>query len=279
MSERQQYYRELLQSLIEEHYDVELDPTKVAEAPLPNTRMDLLFDIPKQNLKNVADSPFPYLAELNVVHIKAQTDYLTRKDIIQYLAELYIIYCSTRAKDKSVALNIICAENIGKSIRDSLYSNIEETEYFWIEKITAAEVPAYIFFIDKIPEEHEHFLMFLPFKSLANIKKHCEQLHEIAPQINSNKKYAQVFFWLRKLQSAFYLKEFDMKIDMETVVQELCPKTLEHKKKEGKKEEKIEIAMNMLRENAEISFIIKVTGLPKKEVLQLKENLKKQNSQ
>ena len=44
-------------------------------------------------------------------------------------------------------------------------------------------------------------------------------------------------------------------------------------KKEGKKEEKLEIAKNMLKDGMNLETVMKYTGLSKEEVLNLKENI------
>ena len=64
-------------------------------------------------------------------------------------------------------------------------------------------------------------------------------------------------------------KEFKMTFDIEEVVNELFPKTLDKKKAEGKLEAKREVAINMLKKGAKVPFICKVTGLSEVEVAKL----------
>jgi hypothetical protein len=59
MTERQQYYKELIAHIVEKYYHVEIDISKASEVPLPNVRIDMVFDIPKQNLAKGIVSPFP----------------------------------------------------------------------------------------------------------------------------------------------------------------------------------------------------------------------------
>ena len=46
---------------------------------------------------------------------------------------------------------------------------------------------------------------------------------------------------------------------------------IKHAKEDGKNEATLENAKNMLKENADINFIIKTTGLSKEEILSLKK--------
>ena len=102
MTERQQYYKELIGRFMEKYYEVKIDPTKHTEAPLPNARMDMFFEIPEERLSSpISPSPFPFLAEVNIVHIKAVNDKLTVNDVRQYLGELYVICESDIIKKKS----------------------------------------------------------------------------------------------------------------------------------------------------------------------------------
>jgi len=224
MIERQQYYKELIAYLVEKYYETKIDLTKDTEVPLPNARIDMVFEIPKENLEKATGSPFPYFAEVNVVHIKALNDKLTREDVIQYLGELYIIGASAKYQNKSIVLAIISAEKTAKSIWEGLYSRIESTEKSCIYKI-GAELPAYLFVLEGLPES-EQYKCFLPFQPMLVIKEVKEYFQELTQKKIYTPEEALILLWLKRLQPNFY-KEIEMVIDTEEIIKELCPKTLQ----------------------------------------------------
>lgn len=231
MTERQLYYRELIAHIIEKYYTVTVDLTKNAEVTLPNVRTDIIFEVPKSRLAKIKESPFPYLEEVNLFHIKAVNDRLTKNDVIQYLGELYIVGTSGRTKGKSVALTIISAEKILPNVVEGLRSKIEATDISWIQKIEA-EVPAYIFTLAGLPQTEE-YRFFLPFQPLPKLKEAQEDIQKIAQRRPHSTEETLFLFYLKKLQPDFYREEIEMKIDMEEIVKELCPKTLQAKENRG----------------------------------------------
>jgi hypothetical protein len=248
---------------------VEIDISKASEVPLPNVRMDMVFDIPKQNLVKGTASPFPYLAEVNIVHIKAVNDRLTKTDVVQYLGELYILSTSARAKDKSIALVIVSAEKVPKSILEGLYSRVEPTEIAWIQRIIA-EAPAYLFTLEDLPQSEQH-CCFLPFQPLAVLQETKQEIRQVVQDAPGNKEKSLFVFWLRKLQPEFYDKEIGMPIDIEEVAKELFPKTLQARENKGREEEKKAIARSMLKEGLAVALIAKTTGLNPDEISKLRQ--------
>jgi hypothetical protein len=230
VAERQQYYKELIAYIIEKHYAVKIDLTTDTEVPTPNIRVDMVFEIPKRKLSKASASPFPYLAEINILHIKAVNDRLTREDVIQYLGELYILATSARAKEKSVVLTIVSAEQVGPSIVEGLRSRIEATKIPWISKIEA-ELPAYIFTLERLPREKQ-YQCFLPFQPLSVLEVAKENIQQITQQKPATQENIMLLFWLRKLQPEFF-KEIEMPRDMVEVIEELCPEALQKKVKES----------------------------------------------
>lgn len=184
----------------------------------------MVFEIPKENLEKATGSPFPYFAEVNVVHIKALNDKLTREDVIQYLGELYIIGSSARYKNKSIVLAIISAEKAAKTIWKGLYSRIDSTEDAYIYKI-GAELPAYLFVLEDLPGS-EQYKCFWPFQPMLVLKEVKEHLQELVQQKIYTPEEALILLWLKRLQPNFY-KEIEMVIDTEEIIKELCPKTLQ----------------------------------------------------
>jgi hypothetical protein len=273
MTERQQYYKELIAYIVEKHYHVEIDITKASEVPLPNVRMDMVFDIPKENLVGKeASRPFSYWAEVNIVHIKAVNDRLTKADVVQYLGELYIMATSARAKDKSIALTIVSAEKVPSNIFEGLYSRVESTEVPWIQRIVA-EAKAYLFTLEDLPQSDE-YRCFLPFQPLAVLAGAKEVIRKISRKRPSTQEELLLLFWLRRLQPEFYEEGIEMPRNMVEVINELCPEALqirENKGRElGKDEEKNTIARNMLRKGLDIAFIAEITGLNPEEIVKLK---------
>jgi hypothetical protein len=221
--ERQIYYKQLVGYLVEKHYGVEIDPSKHTEAPLPNVRIDMFFEIPKKQLrKPISPSPFPFLAEVNLVHIKGVNDKLTKNDVRQYLGELYVICESTLGKGKSVSLTIVAAEEV-KSVQDELWFDIFPTEFPWIDGLDVG-AEAYLFVLERLSKEHKHYSYFLPFQPLKVLHDNKDKIVEIAKRAESEPDYALVLFWLTKLQPEFCKKELNMKlINYEEVARELCP--------------------------------------------------------
>ena len=89
--DRQAYYRELVEYILKEFYQLQLNPSENYEALLPQVRIDLFFELPKYKIAKARKfSPFPYFGEQNLVHIKAFNDRLSKDHFIQYIGELYI---------------------------------------------------------------------------------------------------------------------------------------------------------------------------------------------
>lgn len=269
MTERQQYYRELIAYLVEKHYQVEIDITKASEVPLPNVRVDMVFEIPKENLEKGTASPFPYWGEVNIVHIKAVNDRLTKTDVIQYLGELYILATTARAKDKSIALTIVNAEKVPKSLFEGLYSRLESTEIAWVQKIIA-EAPVYLFTLEDLPQT-EQYRCFLPFQPLTVLAEAGEVIRKISRKKPSTQEELLILFWLRRLQPKFYEEDIEMPRDMLEVINELCPEALRSRENKGREEEKKAIARNMLKEGLAVALIAKITRLNPDEIVKLKQ--------
>lgn len=235
--ERQTYYKQLVGYLVEKHYGVEIDPTKHTEAPLPNVRIDMLFEIPKKQLrKPISPSPFPFLAEVNLVHIKSVNDKLTKNDVKQYLGELYIIEESAIGQGKMVALTIVTAEEV-KSVQDELWFDIFPTEFPWIDGLDVG-AEAYLFVLERLSKEYKHYSYFLPFQPLRVLQENKDKVLEIVKKAESDPDYALALFWLAKLQPEFCKKELDMKlINYEEVARELCPKAWQRLEDAGRNAE------------------------------------------
>ena len=220
MAERQTYYVDMIAYLIEKYHKTKLSASEHAEAPLPNVRVDMLFKVPKQNLFK-EKTPFPYLEEVNLFHIKAVNDRLTKEDVIQYLGELYVLSTSTVTKGKTTSLTVISAEKIVKSIFEAV--QVSETSNAGIYKVESL-VPAYIYVLDELPDV-EDYQFFIPFKSSQVIQNSKEFIRKLSYKKEDSEEAALFLFWLRKLQPNFY-REIEMPIDMEEVVKELCPNTI-----------------------------------------------------
>jgi hypothetical protein len=231
MNERQQYYRELIEYIIKKHYDVDIDITKTSEVPLPNVRMDMVVEIPKANLEKGTCSAFPYWAEMNIVHIKAVNDKLTKMDVVQYLGELYILATSSKAKDKSIVLVIVSAEKVQESIFKDLRSKVKETAYPWIQEIVG-EAPAYLFILENLPPSQEH-RYFLPFQPLSAIAQAKNFMQEIVKHPEVTKEELLFLFWLRRLQPKFYQEVIQMPRDIVAVIDELFPQIRTEGRAEG----------------------------------------------
>ncbi len=238
--ERQTYYKQLVGYLVEKHYGVEIDPSKDTEAPLPNVRIDMFFQIPKKQLrKPISPSPFPFLAEVNLVHIKGLNDKLTINDVRQYLGELYIFCESSISKGKSVSLTIVAAEEI-KSLQDELWFDIFPTEFSWIDGMDVG-AEAYLFVLERLSLDHKYYSYFLPFQPLNVLQANKEKIIEIIKKAESDKEWALVLFWLAKLQPDFCRKELNMKlINYEEVARELCPQAWQRLEEAESKVQRIE---------------------------------------
>ncbi|MEK7485843.1 MAG: hypothetical protein AABZ60_16095, partial [Planctomycetota bacterium] len=166
--ERQNYYRQFVRNQIETYFSERIDLTKAAESILPEVQIDLFFEIPKEKLTYASESPFPYLKEANLVHIKAVNDHLTPLDVLQYLGELYV-KASTNdlVKKQSIALTIVSAEEVPESVFKESYHPRERTEIPWIDQIKAS-YPAYLFTMERLPAEEKYyeFLPFMPLKAI-----------------------------------------------------------------------------------------------------------------
>lgn len=235
--ERQTYYKQLVGYLVEKHYGVEIDPTKHTEAPLPNVRIDMFFEIPKKQLrKPISPSPFPFLAEVNLVHIKGVNDKLTKKDMRLYLGELYVICETAIGTGRSVSLTIISAEEV-QGVEEDVWFDIFPTEFPWIDGLDVG-AEAYLFVLERLPKEHQHYSYFLPFQPLKVLQEEKEKVLEIAKKAESDRDCGLVLFWLAKLQPEFCKKELDMKlINYEEVARELCPQAWQRLEDAGRNAE------------------------------------------
>jgi len=253
--ERQTYYKQLVGYLVEKHYGVEIDPSKDTEAPLPNVRIDMFFQIPKKQLrKPISPSPFPFLAEVNLVHIKGLNDKLTINDVRQYLGELYIFCESSISKGKSVSLTIVAAEEV-KSLQNELWFDIFPTEFPWIDGMDVG-AEAYLFVLERLPLDNKYYSYFLPFQPLNVLQENREKIVEIIKKAESDKEWALVLFWLAKLQPDFCRKELNMKlINYEEVARELCPQAWQRLEEAERKAQgveckaKLEVLFKILQRN------------------------------
>jgi hypothetical protein len=290
MIKRQDHYRNLVETIVEKYHDTHLDRSTSAEVLLPDVKLDMLFDIPKEKIVN-PKSPFTnLLQEVNIFHIKAFNDRLTSDDVKQYIGELYITAVSSICKrkkiagkiveKKSVGLTIISAESVAKNMVSGLHC-IEETDIPWIYSIRALGI-AYIFVIDEIPDSSEFYHLFMPFRSPAKLIAEKSRIFEISRNITDNSEFLLAMFWLNKLQPEVY-KELNMTVDMKEIVEQLCPDALKQNrlegkiegKEEGRSEREKEIAINLLKQGMEVAFVVTVTGLDNSEVLAIQSDLNK----
>lgn len=239
MSERQQYYKEFIAYQVQKYYEAEIHLTKDTESPLPNVRIDMLFEIPKKKLKKAKESPFPYLAELNLVHIKGINDRLSEEDLLQYLGQLYILGASSKGQNKSIALTILSADKLLKPVIESLRFPLLVKQMPWIYEIQA-ELPAYIFVLESLPESEEYWT-FLPFQPLPVLEAAAAKVRRIVKESPESKDKSLFVYWLKKLQPDFYEKEIGMPIDTEEMARDVFPITLQRKKEEGIRESIIEV--------------------------------------
>ncbi len=231
ITERQEYYQELVVYVVQRDYGVTIDLTKETEVPPPRIRTDMLFEIPRENLAQAKQSHLPCLAEVSLVHIKAVNDRLTQDDVIQYLGELYLVAMKAKAKGKSTSLTILSAERILPSVTEGLLYEIKATEKPFLFQIVA-QIPAYIYVLEELPKSEEYWY-FLPFQPVSSLKAAKQEIKEIAKQSSFDKEKAMFLFWLKKLQPDFYEKEIGMPRDVEEVAVSVFPMALQAREMKG----------------------------------------------
>ncbi|MEK7483460.1 MAG: hypothetical protein AABZ60_03905, partial [Planctomycetota bacterium] len=222
----------MVEYVIKKYSGTELDPTQYSEALLPQVKMDMWFELPKESLKQLKESPFPYLAEWNLVHIKAVNDLLTTRDVRQYLGELFIMEGTPKTEGKSVALTIITAKALGKNFFENSIRKLGETEYPWIKKVKE-DLEIYIMTLEEMPKNEEKYRCFLPFMPIEKLREVKNELRKIKEE---NREEAHLIkLWLSKLQPEFYKEEIQMSIlDTKEIALEFFPKTLENEHLKGK---------------------------------------------
>ena len=147
--DRQAYHRNLIEFLLKEYYKTELDPSKNYEVLMPEDRIDICFELQKSILKKANKlSPFPYFAEVNLVHIKAYNDPFQKKHLSQYLHQLYGQASTEKNKKKSIVLLILTSQEPSKSIFKGTEHKLEKTDEEFIDKIKA-DYPVYLFVLDR----------------------------------------------------------------------------------------------------------------------------------
>jgi hypothetical protein len=272
ITERQEYYQELVAYIVEKDYGVKIDFTKDTESSLPRVRTDMVFEISKERLVKAKESHLPCLAEVNLVHIKAVNDRLTQDDVIQYLGELYIVAMKSKVKGKSTNLTILSAEKILPSVKEGLFYEIKGTDKPFLFQIIA-QVPAYIYVLEGLPKSKEYWY-FWPFEPISFLQTVKQDVKTIVQEASGNKEKSLFVFWLKRLQPDFFDKEIGMPRDVEEIVREVFPESLqaiENKgRKEGRKEEKKTIARNMLAKGLAAGLIAELTGLSLDEIAKLK---------
>lgn len=244
---RESYYKEMVQGLLDRYYHTKIDLAKSSEVPLPNVRTDMVFGIAKWKIEKYASSsPLPYLAEENLVELKALNDHLTVQDVMAYLGKLMVRAEDAEKNKRSIALTIFSAEELPKSFLEKTYHPRKSTDYHWLERIEA-QYPAYLFIIERLPFEQQEYWKFLPFVPLKVLVKHKRAIHQIVKEAREDPESGQVLLCLSKLQPEFYKKEVKMILqDNKDVASDFFPKAVRQAKTEGELKGKADAILQFL---------------------------------
>lgn len=241
MVERQKVYERMIEYVFSEYLDLDIDRSTTAEAMLPDVRIDKLILIPKDRLERLRNSPFPFLQEVNLIHIKGINDHLTNDDIELYLGQLCIVAVKSRDKGKTCCLMILTSHKIRKNLGNKPWMRFKRTKIPWIYKFTQCPEKAYIFELRKELLEKQEYNFLLPFFPISVIKEKKQIFTDIAKSGIENKRDLLLLNWLREIHPEFYKEEIEsMAINMEEVVRGLCPEALEKAKMEDTREKIVE---------------------------------------
>lgn len=236
---RQKIYESMIEYFLKKYGNYEVDRSTTAEVVLPDVRIDRVIPIPKNILPRLRNSPFPFLQEVNLIHIKGINDHLTTDDIQMYLSQLNIMALSSIGKGKVSCLLILSSEKVCEDIGNKRGLEFEVTETPWIYEFTGCPEKAYIFELKKEFLEREEYKIFLPFFPLPVIKEKKQIFSDIAEGRAENAVDFMILDWLREIHPKFYKEEIDKMKKMVDVIRGICPEALEEVEVRTKKADTI----------------------------------------
>lgn len=191
------------------------------------------------------------------------------------------LYKSIRKRVNEIDIDDLTITMVSSSYPEKMIAHIKQkqgiiinNEVEGIYSLSGSDIESQIIVIDELPKRENRYVRLLTKK--MNIK---DDINTFFTEYSKNYKDSRYEMLMEILYTANINQVVEV-LEMAKVLTREEEQALDrlvskfNLNKKWRDEEKFEIALNALKEGADIDFIVKITGLSKDDVLKLKEELK-----